>query len=287
MEEKPLIEIMPWQILQRVITAVNKLFFCFTVASTTTSFLKLILNTKRFRWSKKSTLDENESREKPVFYSLTLKKGVSRNVFLRTYSGDLQIFYDVFWHNIYRLPIKHFTNARTIVDIGAHIGMASLFFRLNAPNARIYALEADVENYQVLLKNLDIEIKRSDVIPIHVALTDRNTEIYLQRSRLSYNTSISQAATKLKVRGIAMKQFLQETRITTIDILKIDIEGAEDLLFSADTAWLNNVENILIEIHSDTNLKQFEASVLPCHFQIQKCTAAHENIYWAFKTSLK
>lgn len=161
--------------------------------------------------------------------------------------------------------------------------MASLFLKLRAPGSIVYAMEPDSKNYELLLKNLEEEIKNKTVVPIQAALSDQNTEIYLQRSELSYNSSISPTVTEFPVRGIDMGQLLKEYQIKTIDILKIDIEGSESLLFSRETPWLSRVKNILIEIHSDDTLKQFEKTVLRHHFQLKKCIAEHENIYWAFR----
>ena len=263
--------------------AFKKLVFCLKISSTLPSFVKLAWNSKRYTWSKTDGSPVDAHGNEVVRYSLILQNA-RRPVYLRTYAGDIQIFYDIFWRSIYQLPLPHFIKAKTIVDLGAHVGMATLFFKLHAPDAIIFALEADEKNFQVLLRNLEPDIKKKQVIPIHAALTNDSETVYLQRTSLSFNTSISLSVTPLVVRGINMEQLLDEYSIGTIDILKIDIEGAESFLFSRECSWLTRVNNILIEIHSDENLQRFSQAALLHHFKMMKLEAEHEDIYWAFRS---
>jgi len=270
------------QHVKRVVTAASKFAFCWRVTSTVSSFLKLLRNTKRFAWKKKPAVFER--RTEVVRYSLKME-GVHRNIFLRTYDGDIQIFYEIFWRSAYSLPPAIFIEARTIVDLGAHAGLAALYFRMQSPNAKIYAVEADELNYGILLKNLQVGIESGQVFALHAAIARENGTMYLQRSILSYNNTVSESVTGLSIRGISMEQLLDDYQITMIDILKIDIEGAETDLFSMGTAWLRKVRNILIEIHSDVSMERFKQSIVSHGFKIEQRTGEHETIYWAYKPS--
>jgi len=47
---------------------------------------------------------------------------------------------------------------------------------------------------------------------------------------------------------------LRESGMERVSILKIDVEGAEAIIFSANyEAWINNVDNIVIELHDDSD----------------------------------
>lgn len=52
------------------------------------------------------------------------------------------------------------------------------------------------------------------------------------------------------MRAYSMHDLLRHFSERPIDLLKIDIEGSEAALFSADTSWLSRVRNLCIELHS-------------------------------------
>lgn len=268
------------QLWQRAHTAFNKLFFCYRVAATPAMFVRLLFNTKKFAWSTNNAgVYEHHS---PVAYTLQLNN-TRRTLYLRTYAGDLQIFYDIFWRSIYQLPAPLFAQAKTIVDLGAHIGMAATYFNLHCPQAKVYCIEADDSNFELLTRNLQPGITAKQTVAMHAAITDKNALVYLQKSARSYNSQLSGSITNFPVKGIRMEQFLLEHHISHIDIIKIDIEGAESFLFNDDTAWLSITNTIIIEIHSDKNLQQFTEAVTRFGFRIEKKNFENESLYVAFK----
>ena len=60
--------------------------------------------------------------------------------------------------------------------------MTPLFFKLLAPQAIIYEVEADEENFQLLQRNLEPEIKNNEVVAMHAAIAGGNTTLYSKRS---------------------------------------------------------------------------------------------------------
>ena len=268
------------QIWQRVHTAFNKLIFCYRIAATPAVFFRLLFNTKKFAWANnKAPVYEHHA---PVAYSLQFNN-TPRTLYLRTYAGDLQIFYDIFWRSIYQLPVSSLANAKTIVDLGAHIGMAAAYFNLHCPQAKVYCIEADDSNFELLTWNLQPGIAAKQIVAVHAAITDKNALVYLQKSARSYNSQLAGSITNFPVKGIRMEQFLLEHHITHIDIIKIDIEGAESFLFNDDTAWLSIPDTIIIEIHSDENWQQFSEAVTRHGFHIDKKNFENESLYVAFK----
>lgn len=266
-------------ILQQAQTAFNKLHFCYRVADTPASFIRLIVNTKKFRWTNTQATPENQP---PVTYHLQLNNH-QRIFYLRTNLGDIQIFYDIFWRTIYQLPIPLLAKATTIIDMGAHIGMATAYFSSHCPQATIYCIEADNSNYALLTKNLQPEITRGTVIAEHAAISNRNEVVYLQKSARSYNSQLADTITNYPVKGMRMERFLQEHHITHIDIIKIDIEGAESFLFHDDVEWLAITDTIIVEIHSEDNLELFKQAVTPYGFSIEERDLENESLYVAHK----
>lgn len=135
-----------------------------------------------------------------------------------------------------------------IVDLGANIGIASLYFCLRFPRSRILAYEPDPRIFEVLQSNL-AQFPNVELHQMAIAAGEGNT---------SFHSSCDDAGTILDEN--------KQGRVTTtvpctnlcsvlepldcVDLLKIDIEGAElDALLSAKES-LSAVQRIFIEYHS-------------------------------------
>ena len=133
-----------------------------------------------------------------------------------------------------------------ILDCGANIGYTVLHYKRQYPHARITAFEPDPQFAPVLRRNLqrnglgDVEVVEA------AAWTNDGTARWLMEgtdgSRLLRGESDGQVA---DVRTVDLCRFLDEP----IDLLKIDIEGAEFELVPHVAAKLRNVKNVLIECH--------------------------------------
>jgi hypothetical protein len=77
---------------------------------------------------------------------------LKRTIYLREKTTDRETFKEMFFYNIYDIKIP--INPQVIIDAGANIGFASLFFKLKFPNAMIYALEIEEENFKMMHQNL-------------------------------------------------------------------------------------------------------------------------------------
>src|SRR5918911_488572 len=77
-----------------------------------------------------------------------------RDLWLRTYGGDLFIFHEVFLDDCYHIPTAWVPNVRTVVDLGANIGLTTLYFAKSYPQARFICIEPDPNNASVLRRNV-------------------------------------------------------------------------------------------------------------------------------------
>lgn len=252
--------------------AFKKLHFCYCISGSVPAFIKLLINTKRFTWSKEAI-----QQTAPVAYPISLPNG-AHTIYLRTFAGDLQIFYEIFLTEIYRLPPAVFLQSKTIVDIGAHIGMTALYFQAHCAGATVHCIEADPDNFELLVKNLP-----ASVVATHAAISDSNEPVYLQKDTFSFNTQVAAGVSNLSVAGISIQSFLNQHQINQIDIIKIDIEGAERVLFTGDTSWLSITKNILIETHSEEDLALFREVVGKYGFIVEAREFEYETIYWAHR----
>jgi FkbM family methyltransferase len=133
-----------------------------------------------------------------------------------------------------------------IIDCGANIGTSIAYFRQTYPNARIIAFEADPDIGAVLAKNLQTNgIHNIDVI---------NKAVWINEDGLDFGSGEADAASmfsetgRRKVPSVRLRDYL--LRETRVDMLKIDIEGAEtDVLIDCGDA-LAHVRNLFIEYHA-------------------------------------
>jgi FkbM family methyltransferase len=167
------------------------------------------------------------------------------------------IFNELFVNNIYKF--KTATSKPFIIDCGANIGLSVIYFKRNFPNSKILAFEADPDIFNVLEENLS-QFNYNDVTICNRALWDEETEI----SFFSEGADAGRIENKMhpnkkyvKCKTVKLSSFLNKK----VDLLKIDIEGAEVKVLNECKELLINVDKLFVEFHSFSNLKQ-ELSVL-------------------------
>jgi FkbM family methyltransferase len=139
---------------------------------------------------------------------------------------------------------------RIIVDAGANIGMASIFFAHRYPEAKVIAVEAESSNFAVLAKNVR---PYPAIIPIHAALWNRDGEISVSEPDPATGAYgkwgfVTHEGAGVRVRAITLRTLMKEMRISTVDLLKIDIEGAEKEVFES-CDWMENIGCLMVELH--------------------------------------
>ncbi len=173
--------------------------------------------------------------------------------FLRMPSSDLPTFQQVFVDNEYEFETGK--EPDVIVDAGANIGLASIVFANRFPNAKIIAIEPEASNFDLLKKNVEMY---KNVIPVQAALWNESGEIDLVDPGLGswgFMTENGVSDSKLqsnvchKVKSYRVDDILHEFELEKIDILKIDIEGAEKEVFEDVTSWINSVNSLIVELH--------------------------------------
>lgn len=133
-----------------------------------------------------------------------------------------------------------------IIDCGANIGISSVYFGETFPNAKILAIEPDLENYMLCLKNTE---KFPSIEARHAAISSKVGTVKLTNPSASSNEYIVEAAATGTIRSITINNLLEQYPHCEGFIIKIDIEGGESDLFSSNTSWIDNCDIIMIELH--------------------------------------
>lgn len=186
---------------------------------------------------------------------------------VRPSRGDLFILYEVLAHQAYAIPRDRldWDKVRVIIDCGANIGITSLYLSNRYPNARIISVEPDPDNFEVLCRNV---AKCNRIEPIQAAIVQKAQKVHLTRDRPAYGNIVKHSAVDgltIEVPGLAISDICEMMRISRIDLLKIDIEGAEQDVFS-DPIFLPLVDTIAIELHPPYGIEGFQKAIAPWGF---------------------
>jgi FkbM family methyltransferase len=187
-----------------------------------------------------------------VFFKLD-RPGYKHPLRLRIPSSDIPTYKQVFINQEYDFLTK--TQPKVIVDAGANIGLASIYFANKYPGAKIIAIEPEASNFELLKENV---AQYPNIVPIQAALWDKNEEIDVIDPGLGkwgFMTEKSDYSKTLTgnnchaVSAMTVAKIMQDYNLSKIDILKIDIEGAEKEVFSDTSSWIEKVDSIIIELH--------------------------------------
>ena len=133
-----------------------------------------------------------------------------------------------------------------IVDAGAHIGLATLWFATKFPRARIFAVEPAPENFEILRRNASFH---PNITPVDAAIWDRETRVDLVNAYdqpWAWETKESETG---EIRTVTVPDLLNGELNSVPLIVKVDIEGSEIQLFSSNLGWVEQTPLIVFELH--------------------------------------
>lgn len=169
--------------------------------------------------------------------------GIAHPIHLRLGTSDISVFRDVLLNKGYEWELP--AAPKIIVDAGANIGLSSIFYSNRYPDARIICVEPEPCNVMMLRKNMSYY---PNSIVIEAALWNKNESVRIVDPGVGawgFRTIPGNS----KVRGLTMDSLISEYSIDYIDLLKVDIEGAEREVFQNPSRWLDRVGAIVIEPH--------------------------------------
>ena len=178
-------------------------------------------------------------------------KGCKHPVWARYQSSDLDVFYQIFIEEEY-FALNNLQESKLIIDCGANVGYSSIYFLNQYPQAHIIAVEPDEENFKVCQKNFEPYSER--VTLIRSAIWSHKTGLvvhsYGEGEEWGVQVKECQENQTPDLLATDIQSLLKLSGTKSIDLLKIDIEGAESVVFSQNYhQWLNHVQNIVIELH--------------------------------------
>jgi FkbM family methyltransferase len=167
---------------------------------------------------------------------------------MRPGTTDRQVFREVFLFKEYNFPLDH--KPSVIIDAGANIGLATIFFKTRFPEAIVYAIEPDSGNFAVLIQNAKAFMGTH---VLHSALWRNDSYLRIKDKRenaWAFQVEECRQETPDSLSAISIETLMKNNNITQIDLLKLDIEGAEKDVFTSNYEyWLPRTRVIIIELH--------------------------------------
>ena len=133
-----------------------------------------------------------------------------------------------------------------ILDCGAHIGLAAIWFAERFMRARIFAIEPAQENFDLLRRNV---ASHPNITPIHAAIWDRDTRVDLVNPDGEPWAWAARESGSGEMQTVTVRDLLQREPSGVPLIAKIDIEGAEIELFRSNVEWIEQTPLIICELH--------------------------------------
>lgn len=165
--------------------------------------------------------------------------------------SDAFIFGEVFDHEYYWLPLAKVP--KTILDLGANAGFTAVYLARHYPNAWIACVEPVPDNVRVLTCNLQLNGIQAQIIAAAADVADGRT--IMELSALDYGHKIPRgpratpAISTIEVDTVSVPTIMRQLGWERVGLLKVDIEGHESVLFSAQCEWLTLVDAMCIECH--------------------------------------
>ncbi len=173
-------------------------------------------------------------------------------------SSDFKVFNQIFFQDEYA-PAQVSKDAKLIVDCGAYVGYSTMYFLQKYPNADLIAVEPDSRNYVLLKQNLEQYADRVTII--NSAIWSHKTRLKIRRrAHGEWATTVAECGDdeRADLEALDIPAILARSRHSRVDLLKLDIEGAEGVLFTRNyESWIDLVDVFVIEIHGDSYEKIF------------------------------
>jgi FkbM family methyltransferase len=177
-----------------------------------------------------------------------------------------QISNDIFAGITYP-SISFLSEVKTIVDIGANIGAASVYFAMAYPEAQVYAFEPGTAPLSLLQQNA-APFRNVKVFPFGLHSRERTLSLFQGRNDSVESSVCSSTRTtgeSEEIRLACAPEFLAGQGIEKIDVLKIDTEGCEVPILQSLHRYLPEVTALYVEYHSERDRRTIDEMLAKTH----------------------
>jgi FkbM family methyltransferase len=196
--------------------------------------------------------------------------GLPAPLFLRARTSDRLTFQSIFVDDEFAFELDG--QPKLIVDGGANVGYASIVFSLRYPRATIVAIEPESENFRLLERNT---APYPNIRRFKKGLWSHNERLSIENPEAEpYAYRVQEAGpADNTVEAITIGRLMDELGMAQIDLLKLDVEGAEKAIFADPDVdrWLSLTQALLVEVHGPKYSGPFEQAIARHPFRRERC----------------
>ncbi len=155
----------------------------------------------------------------------------------------------------------------TILDVGANIGAASMWFGTTYPHSTIYALEPGNQQFSLLQQNVKT-LPNVRLFPFGLFSGNKIAPLYSGRNDSVESSVVPTGRTSSDCETIQLRsaaEFLSEEGIEQIDILKLDTEGCEVPILRSLTKYISAIKLVYVEYHSERDRRLIDQIFADTH----------------------
>lgn len=174
---------------------------------------------------------------------------------LRSHTTDITVFDELVRGQQYGPALEYAHKVRVIVDLGANTGLAARWLLRRYPDARLAAVEPEAGNVAVLRRNL----AGLDGTVIEACVGAQERRVALKGDRADGFRMVDDPEGAIRV--VTMETVLMALGRDEVDLLKVDIEGAERELFDNCGSWIGRIRAAIVECHLPYTADDFLAAL--------------------------
>lgn len=230
---------------------------------------------------------EDRFRLKPKTSQLHFQH-LDRWIDLRLSAPYLGAFKGVFLDQEYDCTKLLKTPPKRILDLGANIGMGTISLACQFPDAEFICVEPDPRNVELLRFNLSANKIKAEIFPVAIGSEEGTTLLRFGENPTCSAVESSPMHDLQKVTEVALytvRKLVELADWPSIDLVKIDIEGAEDELLSRECDWLNFTGALILEIHPNTTAEKIQSYLNKFGFSLNRVGDGREPVYFASRAA--
>jgi FkbM family methyltransferase len=165
----------------------------------------------------------------------------------------------VFRTHCYHVPLRFTRKPRVVVDLGANVGLTTLYLHRAYGPATYVCVEPSTANFDLLEKNVGT---LPSVHLLNGAVSDLPGTARFNPGKWSWGGQLEQdSSSGYDVRCYAMEEIIDILNIDRIDLLKVDIENGVARLFGNNNGWLARADVVIAELYDDYPIDRFAADL--------------------------
>lgn len=185
--------------------------------------------------------------------SLIVNLTNGEKLILRTNKDDLDTTYQVFVEEVYRCPrLIVSTEVRNIVDLGTNFGYTCVYWMNKYPKAHVTTFEPHPLHVEYATQHAKLNMFSNRIDIRNAAAGTKYMNGYLEDDGVRSYIAAESGTNRIPIKVV---DFFEEVGNNPIDILKIDIEGAEYEILSDPRFSELNIKRLIMEYHPSKEYK--------------------------------